>query len=352
MRKLKDIRPLRLEGYTLYVINQLKLPFQLEWVELDSYIDVAKAIKDMIVRGAPLIGIVGAYGFAIGIKELFEKNRDVSEYKKVYETLKNTRPTAVNLFWALDRMKSKFLSLLEKELSKDEIVKELFKEANRIELEDYHANKSIGGYGQILIPDGAKVLTHCNTGALATAGWGTALGVVRSAYEDGKNIEVYVDETRPYLQGARLTAWELAEEGIPHYLITDNSAGFLISKGLIDVIVVGADRITANGDVANKIGTYTLSVLAKAHNIPFYVAVPTTTFDLTTSSGNDIPIEVRDENEVKYCNGCKIAPDKTPALNYSFDITPHSYISAIITEKGLINEINETSIKKFLNYKN
>jgi len=352
LRKIKDIRPLKVEDYTLYVINQLKLPLKLEWIKLDNYIDVAQSIKDMIIRGAPLIGIVGAYGFAIGIKEIFEKNQDLSKYQEIYKTLKETRPTAVNLFWALDRMKNKFLSLLEKNLSKDEIIKELFKEASRIELEDYHGNKSIGGYGQILIPDGARVLTHCNTGALATAGWGTALGVIRSAYEEGKDIQVFVDETRPYLQGARLTAWELSEEGIPHYLITDNSAGFLISKGMVDVIIVGADRITANGDVANKIGTYTLSVLAKIHNIPFYVAAPTTTFDLETEDGSSIPIEIRDEREIKYCNGCQIAPDKSEALNYSFDVTPHTNITTIITEKGLINEINRTSIKKFLNYKN
>jgi methylthioribose-1-phosphate isomerase len=352
LKKLKDIRPLKFENEVLFVINQLKLPSKLEWIKLGSYKDVAKAIKDMVIRGAPLIGIVGAYGFALGIKELFQKGENLSEYKDIYETLKNTRPTAVNLFWALDRMKNKLNSMLEKGFDKSFIVKELFKEANRIELEDYHANKSIGGYGQVLIPEKARILTHCNTGALATAGWGTALGVIRSAYEEGKDIVVYVDETRPYLQGARLTAWELLEEGIPHYLITDNSAGFLISKGLIDIIIVGADRITANGDTANKIGTYTLSVLAKEHNIPFYVAAPTTTFDLTTKSGKDIPIEVRDENEVKFCGGREIAPKNSPALNYSFDITPAENISAIITEKGLINEINEKSIKKFLNYKN
>jgi len=352
LRKLKDIRPLKVENGNLFVINQLSLPSKLEWIKLQSYQEVADAIKNMVVRGAPLISIVGAYGFAIGVRELIEKNKKLNNYKDIYETLKNTRPTAVNLFWALDRMKTKLETLINKNYKNEEIVKEIYKEANRIELEDYHANKSIGGYGQVLIKDKGRILTHCNTGALATAGWGTALGVIRSAYEDGKEIVVYVDETRPYLQGARLTAWELAEEGIPHYLITDNSAGFLISKGLIDMIIVGADRITANGDVANKIGTYTLSVLAKAHNIPFYVAAPTTTFDLTTKSGKDIPIEVRNENEIKYCNGCKIAPEKTPALNYSFDITPAENITAIITEKGLINEINEQSIKKFLNYKN
>lgn len=347
MRKLKDIRPIKVEDYKLYVLNQLKLPLEEEWLELSTYEDVAKAIKDMVIRGAPLIGIVGAYGFAIGVKQLIKEGKPLENAKKVLETLKNTRPTAVNLFWALDRIWKKF-EKWKNEKTKEELVKAFFKEANKIDLEDYHANKSIGGYGQVLIPKKANILTHCNTGALATSGWGTALGVIRSAYEEGKDITVYVDETRPYLQGARLTAWELVQERIPHYLITDNSAGFLISKGLIDVIIVGADRITANGDVANKIGTFTLSVLAKEYNIPFYVAAPTTTFDLETEKGEDIPIEERNENEVKKCGGCAIAPIETKALNYSFDITPAENITAIITEKGIINEINKENIKKFL----
>ncbi len=349
-RKLKDIRPIEVKDQKLIVLNQLKLPHTEEWIELSTYEEVAKAIKDMVIRGAPLIGIVGAYGFAIGVKNLIEEGKPLEEAKTVLNTLKNTRPTAVNLFWALDRMWKKFEKWKE-EKTEAELIKALFKEANRIDLEDYHANKSIGGYGQVLIPKKANILTHCNTGALATSGWGTALGVIRSAFEDGKDITVFVDETRPYLQGARLTAWELEQEGIPHYLITDNSAGFLISKGMIDVIIVGADRITANGDVANKIGTYTLSVLAKHHNIPFYVAAPTSTFDLETQSGQDIPIEERNENEVKTCGGYKIAPEKTKALNYSFDITPAENITAIITEKGLISEINKENIEKFLKYR-
>lgn len=347
MRKLKDIRPIKVEDYKLYVLNQLKLPLEEEWLELSTYEDVAKAIKDMIIRGAPLIGIVGAYGFAIGVKQLIKEGKPLDNAKQVLETLKNTRPTAVNLFWALDRIWKKF-EKWKIEKTKEELVKALFKEANKIDLEDYHANKSIGGYGQVLIPKKANILTHCNTGALATSGWGTALGVIRSAYEERKDLTVYVDETRPYLQGARLTAWELVQEGIPHYLITDNSAGFLISRGLIDIIIVGADRITANGDVANKIGTFTLSVIAKEYNIPFYVAAPTTTFDLETEKGEDIPIEERNENEVKKCGGCAIAPIETKALNYSFDITPAKNITAIITEKGIINEINKENIKKFL----
>jgi len=293
---------------------------------------------------------VGAYGFAIGVKQLIDANQPLEKAEEVLQTLKSTRPTAVNLFWALERMWNKFTKWKE-EKTPQELVKALFKEANKIDLEDYHANKAIGGYGQVLLSKNARVLTHCNTGALATSGWGTALGVIRSAYEEGKDITVYVDETRPYLQGARLTAWELAQEGIEHYLITDNSAGFLMSKGLIDVIIVGADRITANGDVANKIGTYSLSVLAKHHNIPFYVAAPTSTFDLETKSGKDIPIEERSQQEVKTCGGCEIAPEETKALNYSFDITPAQNITAIITEKGLITGINEETITKFLKYK-
>jgi len=351
LRKLKDIRPIEVKDYKLYVINQLKLPKEVAWEELSTYKDVAKAIKDMIIRGAPLIGIVGAYGFAIGVKQLIDERKSLDKAQKVLETLKNTRPTAINLFWALNRMWKKFQKLMQEGKNNEELIKALFKEANKIDLEDYHANKSIGGYGQVLLPQKANVLTHCNTGALATSGWGTALGVIRSAYEDGKDITVYVDETRPYLQGARLTAWELLQENINHYVITDNSAGFLISKGLIDAIIVGADRITANGDVANKIGTYSLSVLAKEHNIPFYVAAPTSTFDLDIKSGEEIPIEIRDEKEVKTCGGSYIAPEDSKALNYSFDITPAKNITAIITEKGIISEITEDNIKNFLKYR-
>lgn len=351
MRRIKDLRPIKFENDTLYAINQLLLPKELKWEELKTYQDVAKAIKDMIIRGAPLIGIVGAYGFAIGIKQLVEEKKDFLQAKEILETLKNTRPTAVNLFWALDRIWNKFEKYLSQNKSPEEIVKLLFKEANKIELEDYHANKSIGGYGQVLLPQKANILTHCNTGALATSGWGTALGVIRSAYEEGKDITVFVDETRPYLQGARLTAWELVYEEIPHYLITDNSAGFLMAMGKIDAIIVGADRITRNGDVANKIGTYSLSVLAKEHNIPFYVAAPTSTFDLETASGKDIVIEERSEEEVKKCGGCNIAPEETKAINYSFDITPAANISAIITEKGIISHIDEEHITKFLKFR-
>ncbi len=349
MKRLKDIRPIKLEEYRLYVLNQLKLPHKEEWIELNSYTDVAEAIKRMIIRGAPLIGIVAAYGFAIGIKQFISDENLKDKSKDIYETLKNTRPTAVNLFWALDRMLNRFYLLLKKNENRESIVKELFKEAERIELEDYHANKEIGGYGEVLLPEKSKVLTHCNTGALATSGWGTALGVIRSAFQNGKDIFVYVDETRPYLQGSRLTAWELLQEGIPHKIIVDSTAGFLMKRGEIDAVIVGADRITVRGDVANKIGTYALSVLAKEHNIPFYVAAPTSTFDMSLERGDDVVIEIRDEEEVKKCGECTVAPEGSKALNLSFDITPAENITAIITEKGLIADISKERILKFFN---
>ena len=315
----------------LKVLNQLKLPLKEEWLSLKSYKEVAKAIKDMVVRGAPAIGCVAAYGFTLGVK--YEEE----DPKLVYETLKNTRPTAVNLFWALDRMM--------KALREGRDIEE---EAKRIELEDYETNKKIGEYGATLIPAGAKILTHCNTGALATAGWGTALGIIRSAHYGGKNIFVWVDETRPYLQGARLTAWELLKEGIPHRIITDNTAGFLMQKGKVDAIVVGADRITLRGDVANKIGTYSLAVLAKYHDIPFYVAAPTSSFDPKLERGEDIPIEERSAEEVKNCFGCKIAPEGSDALHLGFDVTPADLITAIITEKGIIENPTPEKVKKIL----
>jgi len=276
----------------LKILNQLKLPREEEWITARDYLSVAKAIKDMVVRGAPAIGCVAAYGFVLGVKY----NKE--DPQKVYETLKNTRPTAVNLFWALDRMKK---ALREG--------KDVEAEAIAIEREDYETNLKIGDYGEKLIPEGAKILTHCNTGALATAGWGTALGVIRSARKKGKNIFVWVDETRPYLQGARLTAWELLKERIPHKIITDNTAGFLMRRGEVDAVIVGADRITLRGDTANKIGTYSLAVLAKEHKIPFYVAAPISTFDPKLTSGEEIPIEERSPEEVKNCFGCQVAPE-------------------------------------------
>jgi len=313
-----EVKPFYWKEDKLLLLDQRRLPHEEVWLELKTYEEVAKAIKEMAVRGAPAIGCTAAYGFVLGVKVQGE------EPEKVYETLKNTRPTAYNLFWALERM----MKALEKG-------KDIEGEAKEIEREDYEANKRMGEIGSQVVPQNAKILTHCNTGALATAGWGTALGVIRSAHYRGKNIFVWVDETRPYLQGARLTAWELVKENIPHKIITDSTAGFLMKRGMVDIVIVGADRITARGDVANKIGTYTLAVLCKEHGIPFYVAAPTSTIDPNIQSGEEIIIEERSPEEVKTCGGCVIAPRKSDALHLAFDITPAELITGIITEKGI-----------------
>ncbi len=312
-----EVKAFYWKGHVLQLLDQRELPNKEIWLSLRDYGEVAQAIRDMAVRGAPAIGCVAAYGFVLGVKA-------GEDPEKVYETLKNTRPTAYNLFWALDRMKKAL-----------EEGKDIEAEAKAIEEEDYKYNKRMGEIGQALIPSGARVLTHCNTGALATAGWGTALGVIRSAHYSGKNIFVWVDETRPYLQGSRLTAWELLKEGIPHKLITDSTAGFLMKKGLVDCVLVGADRITKDYHVANKIGTYTLSVLAKAHGIPFYVVAPKSTFDPYTA-GDSIVIEERSDKEIKFIRGIPIAPEDSPALHLAFDITPPENITAIITEESII----------------
>ncbi|RMH03455.1 MAG: S-methyl-5-thioribose-1-phosphate isomerase [Aquificota bacterium] len=306
------------EGDHLLLLDQRELPEREVWLKLKDHMDVAWAIKSMAVRGAPAIGCVAAYGFVLGLR----KGHTPEE---VYQTLKNTRPTAYNLFWALDRI-----------LKAYQEGRDIEEEAKKIELEDYLANKKMGELGKELIPDGARVLTHCNTGALATAGWGTALGVIRSAHYSGRKVFVWVDETRPYLQGSRLTAWELLKEGIPHKVITDSTAGFLMKKGLVDCVLVGADRITKDYYVANKVGTYALSVLAKAHNIPFYVVAPSSTFDPFAEGEESIPLEERPEEEVKKIRGIGIAPEGSPALHLAFDITPPENITAIITEKGII----------------
>lgn len=302
----------------LMLLDQRELPEREVWLKLRDHREVAQAIKSMAVRGAPAIGCVASYGFVLGLKRGYSP-------QEVYQTLKNTRPTAYNLFWALDRM-----------LRAYQEGKDIEEEAKNIEEEDYLANKRMGDIGKELLKDGARVLTHCNTGALATAGWGTALGVIRSAHYSGKKVFVWVDETRPYLQGSRLTAWELLKEGIPHRIITDSTAGFLMKKGLVDCVLVGADRITRDYYVANKIGTYALSVLAKAHGIPFYVVAPSSTFDLSAEGEESILIEERSEEEIKKLKGVSIAPEGSPALHLAFDITPPENITAIITEKGII----------------
>lgn len=325
-----EVRAFHWRGDHLLLLDQRRLPEEEVWLELRDHRQVADAIRSMVVRGAPAIGCVAAYGFLLGV-------RSGEDPREVYEVLKNTRPTAVNLFWALHRMMDALSS-----------GRDLEREARLIEEEDRLMNMKMGELGSELVPDGANILTHCNTGALATAGWGTALGVIRSAHHLGKRIHVWVDETRPYLQGARLTAWELLKEGIPHKLITDSTAGFLMRKGLVDLVIVGADRITLRGDVANKIGTYSLSVLAKEHKIPFYVVAPSSTFDLSIRGGKEIPIEERGEEEVKNCFGKPIAPSQSQALHLAFDVTPAENITAIITERGIIKPVCEEKIREWI----
>lgn len=333
---MKDIYPIEWKNFTLKILDQTLLPEKINYITCKNYKDVVKAIKDMKLRGAPLIGIVAAFAMIMEIK-----NKNFKDYNEIFNTLTKvsselikTRPTAVNLKWAVDRI----LKVAEKNKDRriTSIIDLLIAEANKIYKEDLENNKLIGKYGAELIRDNDRILTHCNAGALATAGYGTALGILRAALEQKKKITVYVDETRPYLQGARLTAFELVHMKVPHFLITDNMAGYFIRKGEIDLIIVGADRITANGDVANKIGTYTLAVLAHVNNIPFYVAAPSSTIDLSIKTGDDIPIEFRSEDEVKKIAGKNITTNKTKALHPAFDITPSKYVSAIITEKGII----------------
>lgn len=332
------------ENDKLIVLDQRKLPFEKEYFVCSTYQDVYIAIKDMIIRGAPLIGIVAAYGVVLGFKEIIEKNMESTKIYEVISYLASSRPTAVNLFWALERMKKIFEEA--RNLSQSQIYSLLLQEARKIEDEDKSINKKIGEHGNTLIKEGANILTHCNAGALATGGYGTALGVIREAHFTGKNIHVYVDETRPYLQGARLTAFELSEDGIPNTVICDNMAGYLMKLGKIDCVIVGADRIALNGDTANKIGTYSLSVLAKHHGIPFYIAAPVSTIDFNIKSGSEIPIEERSEDEIRFFNGKKIVPDLSKVFNPAFDVTPAENITAIITEKGVVFPPFEENILK------
>ena len=291
----------------------------------------------MIVRGAPAIGATAAFGIVIGAKEIGvieDKKRWLEELKKIGFELKQTRPTAVNLAWAVERMLKKAEDNIQSGIPQLQDILE--NEALEIAREDVESNYAIGRFGDELVPEGANILTHCNAGALATVGYGTALGVIRAAHSNGKKVHVFVDETRPFLQGARLTAWELDKEGIPFTLITDNMAGYIMSKGMVDLIVVGADRIAANGDTANKIGTYSLAVLAKEHNIPMYIAAPLSTIDMSLTSGKEIPIEERETDEVLFIKGKRIAPEGTRVFNPAFDVTPNELITAIITDKGIV----------------
>jgi len=319
-------------GDKLTILDQRKLPHEETYVSLSSYQDVALAIKEMKVRGAPAIAIAAAYGIALGAQEIrtTDTNEFLSLLDQIMQALAATRPTAVNLFHAISRMKKAATGD-----SVTEMKERLISEAERIHQDEIEATRRLSQLGAELIQDGFTILTHCNAGALATAAYGTALGIIRAAKEKGKKISVFVTETRPLLQGARLTAWELIRADIPVTLITDSMAGYFMRQKKIDCVIVGADRIAANGDVANKIGTYTLAVLAKENDIPFYVAAPTSTIDLSLASGDQIPIEERDPAELTHIQGVPIAAVGTPAANPAFDVTPRQYVSAIITEKGI-----------------
>jgi methylthioribose-1-phosphate isomerase len=310
-----------------------------------TYQEVAAAIKDMIIRGAPAIGVAAAMGVALGVAQAAEDDLD-AQVETICRTLARTRPTAVNLFWAIDRMKALYGSLRGRPIA--EIRRALIEEALRIREEDIAICRAIGRNGAPLVVEGKAVLTHCNAGALATAGYGTALGVIRAAVEAGKRIDVFADETRPFLQGARLTAWELEQDGIPITLITDNMAGHFMKSGRIGCVVVGADRIAANGDVANKIGTYSVAVLAKENNLPFYVAAPISTLDLKLASGDLIPIEERPAAEVTHLYGKRVAPEGIQVANPAFDVTPARYVTAIVTENGVARAPYEESLRKLV----
>jgi len=326
-------------------IDQTRLPMEEVYVTCRDYSEVAKAIKTMIVRGAPAIGVAAAMGVALGLRESKAGTVEAlrPEFEKICDTLAATRPTAVNLFWAIRRMKEKFESLSAGTV--EQIKTGLIREAQQMHAEDIAACMAMGKNGASLLPSSGGVLTHCNAGALATCGYGTALGVIRAAVEVGKKINVYADETRPFLQGSRLTAWELTKDGIPTTVISDNMAGAMMKQGKIGAVIVGADRIAANGDVANKIGTYTVAVLAKEHGIPFYVAAPWSTVDLECPDGEHIPIEQRAAAEVTHIGGKQIAPDGIRVENPAFDVTPAKYVMAIITEWGVARPEYGKSLK-------
>jgi methylthioribose-1-phosphate isomerase len=330
----ETIRAIRWEGGALRLLDQRKLPLEEIWVDCRTAEEVAAAIREMVVRGAPAIGVTAAYGVVLAMAR-FQGDRKAAdaELARVIALLAATRPTAVNLIWALERMRG--VAGRQPEIAPAKLAQSLETAAVRIHDEDVEMCRAIGRHGAELIPDGAGILTHCNTGALATGGYGTALGVVRAARETGKRIHVYADETRPFLQGSRLTAWECVKEGIPATLICDGAAPSIMKRGKIQVAIVGADRVAANGDVANKIGTYAVALAAKAHGIPFFVAAPTSTIDLSTPNGDAIPIEQRDRREVTHVGGKAMAPEGIEVENPSFDVTPAELIAAIVTEKGI-----------------
>lgn len=331
------------ENDKLRLLDQTILPLKKEYVTCTNYREVADAIRTMKVRGAPAIGVSAAYGMALAAREIKAGSREefLGQLEAASKALFETRPTAVNLRWALERM----MNLARSTESWQDLPRILAEEARRIEEEDLEVNRRMGRYGAELLPDKATVLTHCNAGALATVGYGTALGVIRAAVEMGKDIKVFADETRPFLQGARLTVFELMEDKISVTLITDNMAGWVMKLGKVDAVLVGADRIAANGDTANKIGTYSVAVLAKENNVPFYVVAPTSTFDLTIKTGEEIPIEERNPREVVEVLGQRIAPEGVAVFNPAFDVTPAKYISGIVTENGVARPPYEESLR-------
>jgi methylthioribose-1-phosphate isomerase len=328
------------------MIDQRTLPLQEKYVVCKNYRSVIRAIKNLVIRGAPAIGVAAAMGVALGALKIRTKRMDLFQAKlnAICEEMLAARPTAVNLSWAVKRMKQVAQDAGHRGV--DVVKSRLLREAKKMVAEDVAINRAMGRHGQRLLKDGSCVLTHCNAGALATGGYGTALGVVRAAREAGKQIEVFADETRPFLQGARLTAWELNASRIPVTVITDNAAGYFMQQGKIDAVIVGADRIAANGDVANKIGTYMVAVLARAHKIPFYVAAPLSTIDTSLKTGKQIPIEQRDEKEVTHFQAKRTSPRRVPAENPAFDITPNRYVTAIITEKGVITPPFTSNIRQ------
>jgi methylthioribose-1-phosphate isomerase len=323
----------------IVMVDQRKLPSAEVYVQCKTAQDVAKAIKTMVIRGAPAIGVAAAMGIALGMERSKQTGtrQFAAEFQKTCDLMAATRPTAVNLFWAIERMKRTFSAGALAGESVDQLKTRLRADAQKIHDEDVASCRAIGAHGATLIPDEARVLTHCNAGALATAGYGTALGVIRGAIEAGKRVKVLADETRPFLQGSRLTAWELMKDGIDTTVITDSMAGALMRDEQIDLVVVGADRIAANGDTANKIGTYTVAVLAREHGIPFYVAAPWSTVDLSTVDGSHIPIEERHRKEVTHVGSNQVAPEGAQIRNPAFDVTPHRFITAIITERGIFH---------------
>jgi methylthioribose-1-phosphate isomerase len=336
------------QGDVIVMVDQRKLPGQEIYIRCRTAQEVARSIRTMVIRGAPAIGVSAAMGIALGMRRSTAKGvkQFAVEFQKICDMMAATRPTAVNLFWAIDRMKHVFAEAAQAGQSTEEIADRLEKEARAIHDEDVASCRTMGAFGAEVVPDGARVLTHCNAGALATAGYGSALGVIRAAVERGKRIAVFADETRPFLQGARLTAWELVREGINTTVITESMAGPLMRAGEIDLVVVGADRIAANGDTANKIGTYTVAVLAREHKVPFYVAAPLSTIDLSTPDGDQIPIEERDRREITHLGSSQLIPEGAQIRNPAFDVTPHRYITGIITEKGIFGPPYHETLKR------